>query len=91
MRENINDILENIGKGNYSKAYCLGLSQLCKSVDGREKVVVALREFSARLRSECMDRAIQKDDYGKDYCDLENLLRKVNELTGEDMCGNIQK
>ena len=84
-------ILESINDKDYARAYLIGLEALDESEKGNEEILAALRELTARIRSECMDRAISKDDYNNEYIDFEALLRKVNLLTGQDMYGRIRE
>lgn len=91
MSEMADRILASINDKDYVRAYLIGLEALDESKVGYEEIVAALRELTARIRSECMDRAISKNDYDKEYIDLEALLRKVNLLTGQDMYGRIRE
>lgn len=77
----------NISVGAYEKAYSIGRDALQEPKCDRENIIAALCELTARLRSDCMSLAVRKLDFGEDYDALENLLRKTNELTGQDMYG----
>ncbi|EON12798.1 hypothetical protein [Pandoraea sp. SD6-2] len=82
-------ILKNIRAGAYGDAYRVGSEALRKS-SGDEDVMAAMLELSAHLRSECMSLAIQKYDYSEKYVSLESLLRRVSNLTGQDMYGSFK-
>ncbi|MEX3959237.1 hypothetical protein [Trinickia sp. EG282A] len=84
----ISDLIRvNISVGGYEKAYSIGRDALQESECDRDEIIAALCELTARLRSDCMGLAVKKNDFGADYDALENLLRKANELTGQDMYG----
>ncbi|WMY07443.1 hypothetical protein [Paraburkholderia phenoliruptrix] len=87
MSEISERIRTNISVGNYEEAYSIGRDALQESAYGRDEIVAALCELTARLRSDCMGLAVRKMDSGADYDALELLLRKTNELTGQDMYG----
>jgi hypothetical protein len=72
----------------YRDAYSMGRAALDKPAHDHE-VIAALRELTARLRSNCMDLAARKMDVSPEYDALEQLLKEANELTGEDMYGRI--
>ncbi|WP_287497974.1 hemagglutinin repeat-containing protein [Pandoraea sp. CB10b_02] len=80
-------IRTNISVGAYEKAYSVGRDTLQEPGCDRENIIAALCELTAQLRSVCMELAVQKIDFGTDYDALESLLRKTNELTGQDMYG----
>ncbi|WP_197387905.1 hypothetical protein [Ralstonia pseudosolanacearum] len=90
MIEIVNRMRMDIAAGTYEMAYSIGRDVLQDPECGRENVIAALCELKARLRSHCMGLAAQKEDYGADYVALENLLRKANELTGQDMYGSFK-
>ena len=77
----------NISVGDYEEAYSIGRDALQESNCGRDEIIAALCDLTARLRSDCMGLAVKKMDSGADYDALESLLRKANELTGQDMYG----
>lgn len=76
-----------ISVGNYEEAYSIGRDALRESAPHRDEIVAALCELTAQLRSDCMGLAARKMDSGAAYEALELLLRKTNELTGQDMYG----
>ncbi len=82
-------ILRDVRAGAYEDAYRIGSEVLSKSREDAD-VMATMLELSAHLRSECMSLATKKIDYGQEYVSLENLLRKVNELTGQDMYGSFK-
>ncbi|CAD6550384.1 hypothetical protein ACFQ3P_24230 [Paraburkholderia sabiae] len=87
MSKPADKIRSNVSIGAYQQAYLLGVNALETAKSDRSDIVAALRDLTARLRSECMERAIQKMDFGPEYEALERLLRNSNELTGQDMYG----
>ncbi|CAG9181314.1 hypothetical protein LMG23992_04474 [Cupriavidus laharis] len=87
MSEIADAIRKNIDSSAYEKAYLIGHDALQKSEEEREEIIAALCELTARLRADCMGMAVKKMDSGATYDSLESLLRKVNELTGQDMYG----
>lgn len=89
MSELSDRILKNVRAGAYEDAYRVGNEVLSKSREDAD-VMAAMLELSAHLRSECMSLAIQKMDCSQQYVSLESLLRKVNELTGQDMYGSFK-
>jgi hypothetical protein len=82
-------ILASIHDKDYQHAYSVGLDTLTKQPGVHKEVVTALHALASRLRSECMDRALKKNDHSDEYFELESLLRKVNALTGEGMYGKL--
>ncbi|BDD91860.1 hypothetical protein PanNE5_13000 [Pandoraea sp. NE5] len=89
MSEFSDHILRDVRAGAYEDAYRIGSEVLSKSREDAD-VMATMLELSAHLRSECMSLATKKIDYGQEYVSLENLLRKVNELTGQDMYGSFK-
>ncbi|WP_158014449.1 hypothetical protein [Ralstonia solanacearum] len=77
----------NIVAGAYEVAYLIGRDALQEPGCDREKIIAVPCELTAKLRSDFMGLAARKEDYGADYVALESLLRKTNELTGQDMYG----
>lgn len=77
----------NISVGAYETAYSIGREALQESKYDRDEIIAVLCELTARLGSDCMGLAAKKMDFGADYDALEKLLRKANELTGQDMYG----
>jgi hypothetical protein len=80
-------IRANIHAGDYEHAYSIAHGALQDTQTNRKEVIAVLCELTARLRAYCMDLAIRKMDFGPDYGARENLLRKANEFTGEDIYG----
>jgi hypothetical protein len=80
----------SIGVGAYKDAYVIGLEALKDPENDHDEIVAVLCDLTARLRSECMDRAVCKSDYGEEYDALEDLLSKANRLTGQDMYGSFK-
>lgn len=89
MRETVGRILASIDCGDYELAYRIGSDALSEAQNERAQILRALCKLSARLRSVCMELAVQKKDFGKGYVELDALLRKVNLLTGQDMYGRV--
>jgi hypothetical protein len=78
---------EHIRAGEYQQAYLLGRSAL--SEKGHTSAVFsALLELTSKLRSECMDMAVRKADYGREYFTMEQLLRDASALINQDVYGN---
>lgn len=91
MSEVVDCIRTNVHAGAYEAAYSIGRDALREPECDRGQIIAALCELTARLRSGCMGLAAKKNDLGPDYEVLENLLRKANELTGQDMYGSFVK
>jgi hypothetical protein len=70
----------------YEQAYSVGKESL-KREPNNSGVVESLKKVTVELRSQCMDMASRKQDCTPAYFELEDLLRKVNELTKQDMYG----
>ncbi|MCA6062695.1 hypothetical protein [Thalassolituus marinus] len=70
----------------YEQAYSVGKATLDREPNN-SAVVESLKKVSAALRSQCMDMACRKQDCAPAYFELEDLLRKVNELTKQNMYG----
>ncbi|WP_226951743.1 hypothetical protein [Ralstonia pseudosolanacearum] len=87
MIEVVDRIRMNIVTGAYEVAYLIGRDALQEPGCDRGKIVAVLCELAAKIRFDCMGLAVRKSDYGADYVALESLLRKTNELTGQDMYG----
>ncbi|EKO3782864.1 hypothetical protein V9R59_003021 [Vibrio harveyi] len=75
-------------KKQYEKAYFVGKRYLEKSPNNVE-VVEALKVVSSDLRSRCMDLAYKKADHTSAYFKVVGLLEKVNQLTNQDLNGNV--
>jgi hypothetical protein len=87
LNEIADQILASAYDKDYDRACAIGLEAVSGPASGSKEVFAALLELTSRLRSECMDRALQKDDHSDEYHRLESLLRKLNELTGQDIYG----
>ena len=79
-------IREKVQAAEYDDAYSIGRRALENSPSDHE-VALALRILTAELRRTCMDLAVRKMDYGREYDALEYLLREASKLTGQDMYG----
>ncbi len=81
------EISSLVSTENYDAAYSLGKESL-EARPESEEILQALYALTAKLRSEAMDHAGKKANYSS-ISSYEVLLKKVNELTGEDMYGNF--
>ncbi|WP_218963537.1 hypothetical protein, partial [Vibrio coralliilyticus] len=82
------EIMNLAKKKQYEKAYFVGKKYLEKSPSNAE-VVEALKVVSSDLRSRCMDLAYKKADNTSAYFKVASLLEKVNQLTNQDLYGNV--
>ena len=82
------EIMNLAKKKQYEKAYFVGKRYLEKSPNNVE-VVEALKVVSSDLRSRCMDLAYKKADHTSAYFKVAGLLEKVNQLTNQDLYGNV--
>jgi hypothetical protein len=81
-------IQNHVAVGEYEQAYQIGADALAVNPTD-EDVLTAMYELTAKLRSECYGLAVRKADFGEPYLSKEDLLRKANALTGEDMYGRF--
>ncbi|AYO19597.1 hypothetical protein D0856_05350 [Vibrio owensii] len=82
------EIMNLAKKKQYEKAYFVGKRYLEKSPNNVE-VVEALKVVSSDLRSRCMDLAYKNADHTSAYFKVAGLLEKVNQLTNQDLYGNV--
>ena len=82
------EILNLVSKEDYEAAYLLGKKSLVGQPKN-EDILQSLFVLTAKLRSEAMSHASKKANYSS-ISSYEVLLKKVNELTGEDMYGNFK-
>lgn len=73
---------------DYDSAYSLGRESL-ESQPENEDILQTLYALTAKLRSEAIGHASKKTNYSS-ISSCEVLLKKVNELTDEDMYGNFK-
>lgn len=81
------EILSLVSAEKYDAAYSLGKESIDIQPEN-EEILQALYALTAKLRSEAMGHASKKANYSS-ISSYEVLLKKVNELTGEDMYGNF--
>jgi hypothetical protein len=81
-------VREHIRAGEYQQAYLLGRSALSEKSPS-SSLFSALLELTSKLRFECMDMAVKKADYGREYFTMEQLLRDASALTNQDVYGNF--
>lgn len=75
-----------INENKFEQAYSVGKKAL-ELEPNNLAVVESLKMVTAALRSQCMDMASRKQDCAAAYFECEDLLRKVNELTKQDIYG----
>lgn len=83
FEEELRDLLK---ENKFEKAYSLGKKAI-ELEPNNSAVVESLKMVTAALRSQCMDMASRKQDCTAAYFECEDLLRKVNELTKQDIYG----
>tara|TARA_Y100000815_G_scaffold271473_1_gene298116 strand:- start:517 stop:879 length:363 start_codon:yes stop_codon:yes gene_type:complete len=83
FEEELRDLLK---ENKFEQAYSVGKKAL-ELEPNNLAIIESLKMVTAALSSQCMDMASRKQDCAAAYFECEDLLRKVNELTKQEIYG----